>query len=1282
MQRRRRFLRLLLLALAVPALSLLAAVSLRAQVDTGAILGTIKDQTGAVMPGAKVSLTNEGTNLTITTSAGPDGTYTFAPVKIGVYAVSAEAAGFSKAVQSHLTLNIDQQLVVDFSLKPGVVTQTVEVTAAPPALQTQDASTGQVVSSRSVNDLPLNGRNFTFLAQVVAGVNTPQPDTRGNAANGAFSANGLRPSQNNYLLDGIDNNSDNVDFLNGTNFVVLPPPDALSEFKVQTSDFSAQYGRAGGAIMNATIKSGTNGLHGDLWEFVRNDKFDAADFFEDEGNIQKGEFRQNQFGGTIGGPVVIPHIYNGRNKLFFFGDYEGTRRRQGSVFANSVPTASEVASSYLNQADVILGQTTPACIANGGCDYTDNLGRTIPNGTITDPATTRVVTEGQIDPVTQLPATATGWIQDPFYTGGSIVKMTNFAAAGICTSDAPGGCMLNQLPSLTSGRIDPNAIKLLGLYPAESATAIAAGSPTSPISVLNNTTDPVLSEHRDAVDSRMDWNKGDHDQVFGTFSYISDPIFLPGPFSGISDGGAFQQGDQNAKSILAALSYTHIFSPTLVNEVRLGEDRLHATRYGPVATQMNVPSQYGIQGIAQVAENGGLPAFSIGGLNTLGSNAYLPSDEITQTTQLTENLTKIYGKHSFKMGLELQHIKFSTLQPAWSHGQLDYTSLASGMAQLMLNPEQATVPGGANYFGGADAVFVSNFSPTDDGHNYWAGYFQDDWKVSPKLTVNLGLRWDWFGQIVENHGRQANFLPSVVPGGVPEYLEPNNGKNQQIPVNSSFPAALALDGITLKYINNFALATSQDTNFGPRIGIAYRLFPKLVLRSGFGIFYNGFENAGYGPNIGENYPFQFTLSYFYPNGGTPIALTNPNGSTCTPSATIEATFACIPLATNLVNMEGSGLEGLQYNFKTPYTMGWNFTLEYQITPSMTFNVAYVGNSTRHLDVDPGANDPAIIEMNPLAATTGPGGYDPFPDFGQGGSYQMSAGSSYYNGLQTTFEKRYSNGLSFLANYTYSHCRSDSGDLLNGGAIGYRSPWLPHWGIQGDYGDCDFNIFSVFHLSGGYQLPFGAGNHFLTHASGLTNQIVGGWQFVWNAVAEGGQPVTFGCPYTAADGIGCNDLLIPGQDPHGGSFDHFLNPKAYSMPCPAPGYLQPSNCVPVSTLPSITVTGTNHAPCNPVTSCLGLMGGTNATTTGPAISRLDFSVFKDFRISERTRLQFRSEFFNILNHPTFNPPNFGGNGVVAVSGSGDYLSTNFGKIGSTRFPFLDPRQIQFSLKLYY
>ena len=1234
-------------------LLLWSATPIRAQVDAGSISGTVTDASGGSINDVSVTLTNQGTNAALTTTTSSDGSYKFSPVRIGTYKLKATLQGFQTVEQRDITVNVEQNVVVNFTLKPGSVSETIEVAGTVPVLETQDASVGQVVDRRNVDNLPLNGRNFTFLAQLAAGVNTPQADTRGNAASGAFAANGLRPAQNNYLLDGIDNNSDTVDFLNGTNFVVLPPVDAVQEFKVQTSDFSAEFGRSGAAVLNATIKSGTNELHGAAWEFFRNDKLDAADFFENAGGIPKGELRQNQFGFTAGGPVVIPKLYNGRNKLFFFGDYEGFRRVQGTILTGSVPTAAERTSGFTNFQDLITGQSSAA-------PRLDALGRSIPVGTVLDPATTRAV--------------AGGFVRDPFGCPANL-PVYNFTT---CPT-------LNIIPA---NRLDPNAVKLLSLYP----------TPTNGNLFSNFANSPHLFEHRNSFDSRLDANFNDKNQVFFRFSLVDDPQFIPGIFGGVADGGGFQQGNQTANAQQSALGYTRTFSPTLVNEIRAGLNYLHTTRVSPSANDLtDIPSQFGIQAIPQLHENGGLPAFGINGLQTLGSNAFLPSDEVSSTFQVTDTVTKIYAKHTFKMGFEWQHVKFSTLQPPWSRGEFDYngdyTDVPNsnqgntGRAGFLLTPIASTV-GGVDFLGGMTDIRASNIAETDNGKDYYGGFVNDDWKVTPKLTVNLGLRYDFFGLVGEHHENQANFVPaSGSPTHTPLYIIPPgpNSGNLSSGCPTCFTDLLAKDGITLAVTNKYGqgLGYSQKTNFAPRVGFAYQVSPKLVVRGRWGMFYNGFENRGYSPNIGENYPFQFQFNFPETSQNTPI--TFPGCATAGPGnvGTFETGFSCTPLNPLLVNANGLGLLGIQFNYITPYSMSGNLTVQYQLTPSMSFQAAYVDTEARHLEVFPGANDltQVLPTQNPDGSNLNPQLFVPFPDFGRGTSLAQTEGNSRYHGLQLKLEKHFANGLNFLGTYTYSKVLSDAHDLLNGGSVnngasgninGYRAPDVPGFGIQADYGLAPFDIRNVFHFSGGYELPFGKGKHFMTDASGFMNKAVGGWSINWSAAFQGGQPITITCPTATTSGTACG-ALFTGQPLRLGLhtdanhvLSYFGNPAAFTQPCT----LGP-NSVPIPNSP---------AGCVPLTGLAALGGITQVE--GPGFHRVDLSLFKDIPINERFRVQFRAEFFNIANHPNFNAPNFGGNGVVAISGSGNYNNSTFGEIGSTRDAPYDPRQIQFALKLYY
>ncbi|HXX23206.1 MAG TPA: TonB-dependent receptor [Terriglobia bacterium] len=1219
---------------------LLMPSTLFGQVDTGAILGTVKDQSGGVIPGAKVTLTNTGTGISITTKTGSDGTFVFRPVKIGVYAVAAEYEGFRKTEQQNVRVDVQQQVVVDLTMLPGQLTQSVEVTGAPPALQTQDASVGQVVGTREVNDLPLNGRNFTFLAQLSAGVTTDQQDSRGLGASGSFAANGERPAQNNYLLDGIDNNAGLVDFLNGTAFVVLPPIDAIQEFKIQTNDYSADVGRSAGAVLNATIKSGTNQIHGDVYEFVRNDIFDAANFFENAGGEKKGEYRLNQFGGSLGGPIR-------KNKTFFFGDYQGTRIRQAFPWITTVPTNLERSSGYTNLADLIVGEVVPG---QSPPTTSDNLGRTFPLGTIFDPATTRYVTANTVDPVTNLTATTSGFVRDPFVAAGGppIVGTTNFT--GACPS--VNNCLLNQLPA---GRLDSNAISLLNLYPTQDVAGLFS----------NYANNPVIRNTVNQFDVRGDEYFSDHDTMFARASYSDNPQYLPGPFTGIADGGAFAQGYQTAVSINLALSETHTFSPNTINEARLGFTRIGTSRDQPYASDLsNIPAKYGIQDIPQLPLNGGLPTLEIEGLGQLGSNGFLPSVEVNGTDQLTENLTHIHGKHTFKAGFEAQHVRFTILQPAWGRGYWGFgggytdvpnsTAGQTGPAQMLLTPIPSTVPtapGAADYIGGSDYIDASNFANTDMGRHYYGSYFQDDWKVTPKLTVNLGLRWEYFGQIVEKFGAQSNFLPASASAPA-EFLVTQSRCDSTSP-SSPFQSTLPMDGIRYVCSSVPGLGHSQNTNFAPRLGFAYRLTPKLVARGGYGIFYGGFENSVVETYV--DFPFQYGLTYGIVVPDAPITV---NTAPVSPSniATLDNGFSAIPITPNAVSPSLVSFTGEDFHMKTPYTQGYNLTLQYEMTPNQTVSLGYVGNTVRHLGSYINANEPSVILPTSVA---NPLPYYPYPDFSLSTTNTSMSSDSYYNSMQLNFERRFSQGLQLLANFTWSQCKTDAVDVLNGTAhSGYRAALLPGFGIQGDYGLCDFQIPHVVHASGLYELPVGKGKRFLNDAHGITNAILGGWRTNWILTLQDGQPWTVGCVIGTTENFGCNALLVPGQNVYAGphNVNQWINPAAFATP------------------PSATTVGqSDYAP----------LGGAPSNFLGPGFHRMDASFFKEFPTSERTRLEFRAEIFNITNHPNFSPPGYSGNGVIAAPGSLDYTSpATFGKITSTRDLQNDQREIQFALKFYF
>jgi hypothetical protein len=1148
-------------------LSVILSASASAQVDTGSITGTVKDSSGAIVPGATVTITHEGQGLTLTSVTREDGTYIFTPIRTGAYRIDVELQGFKKEARRGITVGIQEQVRADFVLQAGGISEEVLVTGASPLLQTGSGTVGETF--KNLETLPVNGRDYTVIARLTAGVVPPQPGARAPLM---FAANGVRPAQNNYLLDGIDNNTSNVDFLSGVAYVVKPPIDAVDEIKVLTSSFSAEYGRAGGAVLNTTLKSGTNKLRGAVWEFNRNDKLNANDFFANRAGLNKGEYLSNQFGLTGGGPIIP-------SKTFFFADYEGSLIKQARTWVTSVPTAAERSSGFTNFADLISLQS--------GTVGADVLGRTFPRGTVFDPATTRSLTAGQLDPVTGIVAARAGFVRDAF----------------------PG----NQLPV---SRIDPNAIKLLQLYP----------SPTQPGLLNNYTVNRTNTDDTHAFDVRVDHNFNSNDRFFARYSFSNNHKVRPSPFEGDGSGGGFSEGDEKVRVNGLAVSHTHVLSSTLVNEARFGVGREHTYRLQPNGDDTSdLPRRYGLTGIPQLAGNGGLPLLQIGNLSNLGHASWVVSERFSNTAQFSDNLTKVYKSHAFKGGYMYQNIFFGSTQPPYARGEYSwngsYTSLvnvldtSTGRANLLLNQIPSLVPGGVDFAGGTNVLRASPFGAVDAFKTYHGAYAQDSWHVSSKLSVNYGLRWDWFSREQERESEQAN----MVIGSPSQYLIPADWKSK--PLSPSFVSNLAKDGIQLVYTDEFGsgLGKMPKTNFAPRVDAAYEITPKVVLRSGYGLFYGAFENRGGNPSLGYNYPFQFTLIYNAPNDTLPNRL--PDGSL----VGLDARSRVVLDPVN-VNANGLTLRGVEFDYQTPRYHNYNVTLQMEPIPNHSVEIGFVGTRGRHLETFTGMNNVQQL----LPPGTNPQPFVQFPDFARGSLNIRTVGVSSYDSLQAKFQRRYHAGLQFLLSYTLSDSKTNAGDSLSGGNVGgLRAPDVAGWDLANDIGLSGFHTKHALVFSGSYDLP-GKG------------PILSGWRTNWVLSLYSGQAQTINCSVASGSGTGCYALMV--GDPYAGAHDvnQFYNPAAFADPKPV-----------------ATIGQTDFSP----------LGGPRSQVTGPPLRQLDMGLARQVRLRGQTAFEVRVEAFNLTNLPAFNAP-----------GSLNFLDArNFASITSMRNT---PRQIQLGAKLYW
>ncbi|HEY3835214.1 MAG TPA: carboxypeptidase-like regulatory domain-containing protein [Bryobacteraceae bacterium] len=1113
---------------------LLLAVRAFAQTDQGSITGVVQDSSGAVVPGASVTLTNTDTQFTLKSKTDGSGVFVFSPVKIGHYNVSAAATGFQTTLQQNLQLNIGERLNVSLTLKPGAMSETVTVSDVPPLVQSQSASVGQDMSTQMINNTPLNQRNWVYIAQLAAGV-VPSNGTRGGGS-GDFEADGQRAEQNNFVLDGVDNNVNIVDYMNGSTYAIAPPPDALSEFKLETADFSAEYGHSAGAVLNATVKSGTNNIHGDIWEYLRNTDLDAHDW----NALVIPPYHMNQFGGTLGLPII-------KNKLFYFGDIQDTRISYAAANTLTVPTALMRQGNFseiLNPA--LTGQAKPIQL------YQPNSGGTTP---LTCGGQNNVFCASQINPVAQ---------------------------------------------------------RLLNLYPMPNAN----GGKT-----FNNLVEN-LTTHSDPIqwDQRLDWNPTAKDQAYARYSYQHIINLNTAPLGPILDGtGNFAGQHQSYRTENFMLSETHLFSANLINEFRFGYN------WGTFAnlqenSDINEAAALGLGGMPfgpGFPQNGGLPSVSIGSITAFGTHGNDPSVEVQNTYQVLDNVTRIAGNHSLKMGVNIQRLRLYFLQPPAPRGNYSFNGLYTSI------PGQSfTGYGVADFLADQmNSASITNEPVINDEQGYTAGYFEDNWRVTHKLTVQLGVRYDYFQPYKEMAGRQANFvaLAGTIGTGVGTYLIPS--ASQSVPLPPAFLALLQKDHIAVQYDPNSRLATEQKTDFAPRVGFAYQIDRNTVVRGGFGMFYGAIQSAGSNANIGENYPFVIHSNLVTPS----CVAMSPCQSLATQGATLENGLST-QLAQGIQNFISSpNLFSTDTNIRTPYTTSYNMFVQHAFAGSLSASVGYVGNFSRHLItlVNPNAAYALVNpSLNSIIAS-------PFPDF-VGGNDLTYAGNSTYHSLQATLQKRFSKGLYFLTTYTWSHALDDSTDPLGGG-VGYRANNIIP--IKAEYTNSNYDSRQRYNFNGYYDVPYGHGRAHNAQ-NRLLDAVAGGWSVNLTFIAQTGTPFTVGPNITTAGGSGARAIptespFTPGGTPNTTNPTVTCAPRIHALanwynPCAFMNPL-PGNTIPVGTFV------TNYA------QVLGYTGGTSNTVYGPGFERTNMSMFKNFTTWREQYLQFRADVFNVMNHPSWGNP---------------------------------------------
>ena len=1139
----------------------LGCSSLLAQVDRGAIVGTVSDASGAVVPGASVTVTNTATNQAARFSTNASGYYEAPLLRIGTYTVTVEKEGFRKLQQPGVEVGVNQVVRVDLTLQVGTTTQTLEVTGTPPLVQTETSSLGTLETTRRVVDLPLNGRNFIQLAYLGPGANSGQQGSNVSGgvfenmrANEALSINGLRVSNNNFLLNGVDNNEFG---LGGV--VALPPPDAIQEFRTEENAMSAEFGR-GGAAVNVAVKSGTNEIHGGAYEFIRNDVLDARNFFDrNQTNLTTGAeipgtarapFRRNQFGAFLGGPIR-------KDKTFIFGDYQGTRIREGLTNLNTVPTDPE----------------------RGG-DFTDRL-----TGTNFSPCGD-LSAIGQNDPVYD-----TGTIFNPFTT-------RNFTCSN-------GTVVLLRDPLSYNGRlnvISPSLIDAVGqnvvnLYPRATLPGITSNL------LLN----PSQSNDQNQFDFRLDNRFSDRDQLFVSYSYGSVRSVLPGPLGDLGGGDCCPSNSKNGNQHAGA-GWTHSLNPTLLNDLHGGYFRYRVTGE-PLNFGKNLGEQLGIPNANRGdPTSSGLPNFDIAGYTGLGDSLWTPEFAVENIYQLADALTWLRGRHSLKFGVDFRRQQRNFFQVTAPRGWYSFNGQytqdlttangGNGMADVLLGPPN---------FLEQDAL-VGEY-PT----RYWdlAEFIQDDFHAIPNLTLNLGLRYEVTSPA---NGRIGNF-----------------DLQRGVVVNTVGSNAVSHAGVQF-----------DKNDWAPRVGLAYSPFANkhTVVRSAFGVFYSA--EADIFDDLGLNPPFLSVNSQTFPSSIIPPA-----------GQLISAGFPAAVIFPDPNNPSGT----VRANGPTrlmPRIFEWNFSIQQQVRENWVVQGAYVGTHAYRLwnHEASNLNQPLLPLDTNFSDATGNMGrpyFNMLPNLVTILPLDFPQLSISYNSFQASVNRRFANGFNLLAAYTLAKSLGTADGNVAGNIQNAHN-------IAAEKGAAPPDIRHHLSVSYLYELPIGRGKRFLGSLPGVGNALLGGWQVSGITTMQSGQAYTAGLSADLSNTGSGSYRPDRIHSPYNFSFDTayaqsidplcgsgkqtlacFFNPAAFRPPPLAPGQL------------SAHVFG----------------NGGNGNLRGPELINFDLAMLKEFRVTERHRLQFRAEFFNIANTPNFALPG----GTVDVAGGAAVTSTLSD----------NQREIQFALK---